>query len=72
MEELKKNELNEQEMENIAGGRIMGGSIHRGDLKKYAPSDEEVEEAIAEAIDTVSEAADTAWKVVKHVLDDMF
>ena len=62
MDELKKNELNEQEMKNVAGGYL--------DVKGGLSESEA--ELAAKMTDAFYESVDTAWKVVKHVLDDMF
>ena len=62
MDELKKNELNEQEMENVAGGYLdVKGELSESEAELASKMD-----------DAFYEAVDTAWKVVKHVFDDMF
>ena len=83
MEELKKNELNEQEMENIAGG-LFNERTPRQKTPNRTPVEPTgfnkamdefvtgVGETAVDAYNAVSEGADIAWKVVKHVLDDMF
>ena len=81
MNEIKKNELNQQEMENVAGG---GGLFHTSSDSNYRPSHKTdfdkamdefvigVGETAVDAFNAVSEAGDVAWKVVKNMLEDMF
>ena len=54
MNELKKNELNEQEMENVTGGASFGEII------------DAVTDAVGNAWDAVADAAGTVIDVVEH------
>ena len=60
--DIKKNELTEQEMNGVAGGYLdVNGGLSESEAELAAKMD-----------DAFFEAVDTAWKVVKHVFDDMF
>ena len=62
MDDIKKNELNEQEMKDVTGGYLdVGGGLSESEA-----------ELAAKMNDAFFEAVDTAWKVVKNVFDDMF
>ena len=63
MNEIKKNELNEQEMENVAGGMHNEYTVWEEIMK-----DPQVQENIRES----EEFFGNAWEVVKHVLGEMF
>ena len=68
MDEIKKNELNDMEMNKVAGG---------SDLLLYQTSKELMEMYKEQNIgqkqdEAVFEAVDTAWKVVKHALEEIF
>ena len=58
MNELKKNELNEQEMENVSGGASLG------DL--FDAVSDIVSDAVGSAFDTVADAAGTVIDVVEY------
>ena len=64
MKDIKNNdlnELNEQEMENVSGGASVDRVF------------DAVTDTVGDVWDAgVGEVADTAWKVVKHVLEDIF
>ena len=63
MNEMKKNELNEQEMETVAGGMI-----HDPEVWDEIINSPEKKEFYSD----VREAAGTAWEVVKHALGEIF
>ena len=63
MNEIKMNDLNEQEMENVAGGfhhdpEVWDEIINSPEKKEFYQD--------------VREAAGTAWEVVKHALGEIF
>ena len=82
MDDIKKNELNEQEMENVSGGFFT--HAHPSNTPNRTPVEPSafdkamdefvggVCETAVDAYNAVSEAGDIAWKVVKNVFDDMF
>ena len=62
MDDIKKNELNDQEMKDVTGGYLdVSGGLSESEA-----------ELAAKMTDAFYESVDTAWKVVKHVFDDMF
>ena len=74
MNEMKKNELNEQEMENVTGGGRLLGISHSINDQPYKQDEdpgliEGVVQAVSDGYDAVSDAASTAWEVVKYVFD---
>ena len=75
MDDIKKNELNEQEMDNVTGGAFFSEPKSDGGYMQHYQKERgiTVGEYLAQEIyDTVSEPVSTAWEVVKYVLDDMF
>ena len=57
MNELKKNELNEQEMENVTGGASLGEVF------------DVITGAVSNAWDTVADAAGTVVDVVEYAVE---
>ena len=69
MNEMKKNELNEQEIENVAGGSsYIDHYIHVQQLDRENGIAEGSEE-VGAAWKAVGDAASTAWAVIKHAFD---
>ena len=73
--DMKKNELNEQEIENVAGG-YNGTDYFRWEQEQalYRQDGQEAQEAPpfhigGVEVGTAWESLGTAWKVIKHAFD---
>ena len=67
MDEIKKNELNEQEMDSVTGG-----IIPMIPLPPLPDLTEEEMQQRKETDEAIFNAVDTTWKVVKHALEEIF
>ena len=62
MNEMKKNELTEQEMKNVTGGTDVGAILQAAEHLERNTAFDGLDEKI-------SEVASTAWEVVKHAFE---
>ena len=64
MDDIKKNELNEQEMESVTGGMFP-----MPPLPEVADLTAEEEQRLKEKDEAIFNALGTAWEVVKHAFE---
>ena len=72
IDDMKKNELNEQEMDNVTGGSLFFEPKPDGSNMQRPSKEPEItvgEYLCQEIYDAVSEPVSTAWEVVKHAFE---